>query len=386
MKKLLLCFLLVFPFIVSCDKDDENNLEKEFFTVKNGSYKNGNLPSGDDSFISNMQMNNNVINGGTSLITFTSSEQLNDLYVGVKGLSGYYECPLNSVKTTSVQGDYYEYEVILLLYQELSEEKFFISLSAVSKSGKRNKILHSDEIDVVTVATGKLQISLSWDQMDDVDLYLLEPDNNVICYFNRFSSDQDGEIFYFYCYLVDKYTNHSSTGFDIKNNDDVETLDEYIKDIPKSVDIKNEIKKYADERKDRIYGFLDLDSNAACSIDGVNNENITYSSNVKDGIYTVAVNLYSKCNTSKPGARYAVTVNYDGQPITIASKQSGQFTNNYYGNLGDISENLVIIGAFKISGGKIEAVSTENRNLNVRSFKLDSQINNKILKTTKKSN
>lgn len=385
MKKLLLCLMCAFPFFMSCsDDDDEKGMEDSIITVKNGSYQSGDLPSGNDSFISDLQVNENAINGGASLITFISSEQLSDLYVGIKGLKGYYECPLNSVKITSTQGDSYEYEVTLLFNTELSEEKFAISLSAVSKSGKTNKVLHSDEIDVVEVATGKLQISLSWDQMDDVDLYLLEPDDNVVYYGNRFSSDNSKQTsFDFYCKLVEKYTNHSTAGLSMEDEDDLELLDEYIEDIPETVDFKNEIKKYAEENKNSVYGFLDLDSNAGCKIDGVNNENITYLSKAKEGEYLVAVNLYAKCNT-RPGAKYTVTVNYDGKPATIASKQSGKFADNYEGNLGDIRNNLEVIGTFKIKGGKLEVVSsTYSSHMTPQAFSAFQKMN-KLEKLSKK--
>ena len=388
MKKSFFRLLLALPFILSCssDKDDDKDggLEAKIFTIENGTYKSGDLPSGDDSFISNLQMNKNVINGGASLITLSSSEQLSDLYVGVKDTKGYFECPLNSVKTPSAQGDSYEYEVIILLAQELSEAKFTVSLSAVSSSGKRNRIINSSEIDVVEVATGKLQVSLSWDQTDDVDLYLQEPDGNFIYYGNYMSCDDPNYLFNFACFLINKYTNHSTAGLDFSNEDDLELLEEYSYDIPETIDFINELKKYAEQNNSSNLGFLDLDSNAGCDIDGINNENITYLK-IKDGVYTVAVDLYKKCN-STTGAKYAVTVNYDGKPFTISTKQSGQFSNTNDGNYGDL-DNLVVIGQFRISGGKCETVGS--RSMEVRSLSISKndklqKIVNKISKTTSK--
>ena len=58
-------------------------------------------------------------------------------------------------------------------------------------------------------------------------------------------------------------------------------------------------------------GVLDLDSNPACFIDGVNNENITWDAPPPAGVYKVRVNLWSACDLAGPFA-YAVTVNIGG--------------------------------------------------------------------------
>ena len=370
MKKFLLGMVFALPFIISCTKDDkkaENEPEEAlFFSVQNGTYKSGDLPTGKDSFLSNFQMNDNVITGGASIITFSSSEQLSDLYVGIKGVKGYYECPLKTVSTYAT--DTYVYEITLLMSQDLKNEKFAVSISAVSKDGKRNVALHSDEIGVITVATGKLQVSLTWDQLDDVDLYLVEPSENVIFYANPFSSDGPmTEMYRFAYYLVQKYTDHTIPGFNPLNEDHLDLLMDYLDDVPESVDFENEMKTYLNNNKNRINGFLDLDSNPACNIDGVNNENITYTNQAPNGMYYVAVDLYAKCANSRAGARYAVTVNYDGQPITISPNQNGKFSDTDKGNYGDL-DNLVVIGAFRISNGKIETQSTIDARFKTLSF------------------
>lgn len=60
-------------------------------------------------------------------------------------------------------------------------------------------------------------------------------------------------------------------------------------------------------------GELDLDSNAACSIDGINNENITWgSTSPMAGEYVVELDLWSEC--TQPGPfQYLVTVVIDGE-------------------------------------------------------------------------
>lgn len=343
------------------------------------------MPSGEETFISNLEVNENVINGGASIVTFTSSEALSEFFVGVKGIDGYFACPVVATYMASSEQEEgsgsYEYEAMILLNQNLSEEKFAVTLSATTKSGKTNKVLNSDEIDVIIVGTGKLQVSLSWDQLDDVDLYLFEPDRDYPIYYgNRFSSDNADEMFDFYCYLADEYTDHSTADLKADNEADWELLFDYLNDLPNSVNLNEEIKKYS-EGKDKITGFLDLDSNASCNIDGVNNENITYGSKVKDGEYIVAVDLYEKCNASKPGAKYMVTVNYDGKPVTFASVQNGQFADSNAGNYSDI-DGLVVLGKFKISGGKFEVV-TGTRSMSLTPAASTKSLNKKFLEKLK---
>lgn len=87
-------------------------------------------------------------------------------------------------------------------------------------------------LGLVDVMTGAVQVSLSWDTPTDVDLHVVEPGGE--------------EIYY------DHTT--SETG-----------------------------------------GVLDLDSNPACDIDGVNNENITWTDVAPAGEYVVRVDYWSDC-------------------------------------------------------------------------------------------
>ena len=64
-------------------------------------------------------------------------------------------------------------------------------------------------------------------------------------------------------------------------------------------------------------GRLDLDSNAACRIDGVNNENVTWNSSTPPkGIYDVKVDYWRACGGLP--ANYTVTVNNCGKVDTFA--------------------------------------------------------------------
>jgi len=113
--------------------------------------------------------------------------------------------------------------------------------------------------DPISVTAGTLQVSLSFQPSQDLDLHLVEPTGEEIFYGNRTSA---------------------------------------------------------------AGGTLDLDSNASCSIDGRNNENITYPTGVTPpaGQYIVRVDYFESCDGG--GADFTVVVNNDG----VHSSFSGSFT------------------------------------------------------------
>lgn len=101
---------------------------------------------------------------------------------------------------------------------------------------------------VTQASTGEVQVSASWDALSDVDLHVVEPTGTEIYYGNR-----------------------SSTAG----------------------------------------GALDLDSNPACTIDRVNNENIRWTTGrAPSGQYTVRLDYYAACGVSS--TNYVVTVNNGG--------------------------------------------------------------------------
>lgn len=127
---------------------------------------------------------------------------------------------------------------------QLDGEQASIGVNVSSATGD---VSASQSLDVtsVVVGTGELQVSVSWDTASDVDLYLVEPDGTTIYY-----------------------------------GDDISASG----------------------------GTLDLDSNLACFIDGINNENITYeNSTPPTGEYTVMLDYFLNCDVPGP-TKYVVTV------------------------------------------------------------------------------
>jgi hypothetical protein len=291
---IVLSVVLVFS---ACKKDDddkpsENLLEKSYFTVENGFYNNGDFPaqSGSQSApeIESVYGNTSVLEGGSNPISIQSSSSVKEVLIGVVGVKDYYTIPANSLKSSDET-----YLVILLLSQSFEQDSFVILLAL---QNDQNLVSAHQTITVTRVeaGTGKLQISCSWDQPNDIDLHLVEPNGQ--------------EIYY---------------GNDISNN----------------------------------FGFLDVDSNAGCSIDNINNENITYGDTaiVENGNYIVRVDLYSNCEL-QANTNVVVTARYSGQlinPATGTNPYSGVFTaaDEDFGGEGEGREIMKFaIGTTKESG------------------------------------
>lgn len=70
-------------------------------------------------------------------------------------------------------------------------------------------------------------------------------------------------------------------------------------------------------------GTLDLDSNPACNIDGINNENVTWTTEKPPcGTYEVVVSVWSACNVTGPFP-YTVTIVQGGRTSTYPGSISG---------------------------------------------------------------
>ncbi|MFZ5895393.1 MAG: hypothetical protein ACOY0T_30335 [Myxococcota bacterium] len=72
------------------------------------------------------------------------------------------------------------------------------------------------------------------------------------------------------------------------------------------VDAKHPLAKPVDGEPTPADGRLDLDSNAACSIDGVRRENLVFDQAAASGEYAVYANLFAGCG--KPSTRFTLTV------------------------------------------------------------------------------
>lgn len=157
------------------------------------------------------------------------------------------------------QKDGNKYSCVILINQdlELEDGEGFIIWGALTTSDGDISETWEKEVSIHNVGTGQLQVSLSFTNAKDVDLHLIEPNGEHIYYANSVSSNG---------------------------------------------------------------GKLDLDSNAGCSIDDINNENITYGEDafVEPGTYTVYAVMYSNCDPDI-ATGYSVTATYNGRLINAVT-------------------------------------------------------------------
>jgi hypothetical protein len=184
-----------------------------------------------------------AINGGTVRVTITADQDFNRVIVRVVGASGYYDITLPAT-VSSV-------ELLLTLSQELGGSSVTFEYSVGNSSGVG--AYQDVPTALVSVGTGDVQVSVSWDAETDVDLHVVDPSGEEI------------------------YYGHTSSASG---------------------------------------GMLDLDSNAGCSIDHVKNENITWST-APSGMYTVRLDYFDECTLAETNYVVTVKVkNQDAQTFT----------------------------------------------------------------------
>lgn len=275
------------------EKEVPNTLKDDYFEIEGGIFKEGEIPAGEEKSILDINVNKFVINGGKTIATVTSNTPLSAVLIGLKEHEGYYEvATVNEIQTRS--GEFY-YEIIIDFSQVLNLDEFELKFVGIITDGKRTEVYYK-AFQLVAAGIGELQVSLSWDKEDDVDLHLFDADNNHI-------------------YYAHKTVVNSETG---------ETV-----------------------------GELDIDSNPNCNIDEVKNENIYYK-NLKDGTYRIYVDLYQKC-TNSTGSKYAVNVLHNGVRLNLSNQMVGTFADDYYGSRNNPSQ-YVLIGAFSIVNGQFSSI------------------------------
>ncbi|MGG5506501.1 MULTISPECIES: hypothetical protein [unclassified Myroides] len=308
MKKKVLLFTLAVFFLLgttSCSNDDNSNptnvekeipntLEDEFFTIDGATFKEGEIPVGDKNSVKHIRINKYVINGGKTIMTITSADQLDAILVALKGHDGFYDFKLQN--ETLTRTNEFTYEVIVDLSQKLSLENFELAIAGRLMDGTMTETQYVD-LQLVAAGTGELQISLSWDLEDDVDLHLVNQEGQRIYYGNKTLLDTEGI---------------------------------------------------------RI-AELDIDSNPGCSIDEIKNENIYFNDLKTDGVYSIYVDLYSKCQSPRAGSKYIVNVMYNGSSIRLSEHMMGKFNDNDEGS-GNTPSRHVLIGSFSIINGQFSSI------------------------------
>jgi hypothetical protein len=219
------------------------------------------IPGEGDGPAATVASSGTVINGGSVMVQIESDEEFDLVVVAIDGVEGYFEVSLPEAVAFL--------ELLITLSQDISESEFSFLYGVGSESG----IGGYEEVPatVVSVGTGEVQVSVSWDAPSDVDLHVVDP---------------AGDEVYYAAPTV-------ASG-----------------------------------------GELDLDSNAGCSIDDVNNENITWAT-APDGEYTVRLDYYLACSVEE--SNYVVTVQRVGHDVETFT---GTFTGE--GDVGGLGAGIDI--------------------------------------------
>jgi len=333
MKKILFFAVLlaaVYAGFTSCEKDNDEDLtntvlENEYFAVQNGTVHKGTIPSSTSgiSIANDININRNALAGGSSFVSINTEQQISEIYVGVRGVDYYYSIQPQNQTQSSPQDDLraavntMNYSFVILFSQNF-DETFDIQVSARLADGSLT-LIYTTTISYIAAGTGSLQISLSFDNEKDVDLYVIQPDRRVIYYGdrgNRVYNEETGE-------------------------------NEY------------------------LWG-LDIDSNPNCDIDGINNENVFYPNQyIQSGKYEVWVNMYRNCNSSIP-TNWIITALYEGALVSTSYGQNpeyGVFPINTPSNIigSNLNSAAIKVMEFTLNINRSSSINRAHANNIVRS-------------------
>lgn len=175
-----------------------------------------------------------VITGGSAQVALSASGEFLTVIVSIDGVPGSWRLalPATTAPNPELAAAAVTSLTLLITYAADIPEDAFTVHYQVGDAGGSVGAADAVSTSVVTVGTGEVQVSISWDTNADVDLHVVEPSDEEIYYGHR----------------------TSATG-----------------------------------------GELDLDSNVGCAA-GPQNENITWESGAPSGTYIVRVDYFSDCD------------------------------------------------------------------------------------------
>lgn len=185
-----------------------------------------------------------AITGGSSQADLVASADFHTVAIRIDGVDGYYLVSLPQMVSAA--------ELVVTIGSALPNLDFDYYVAVAGSNGEFGPYTRTS-ISALSVIGGDIQVSVTWSNLADVDLHVIDPNGEEIFYANR-SSSSGGE--------------------------------------------------------------LDLDANAACATSEVFQENIGWRRNTAlSGEYTVRVEYWSACGELQTD--YVVTVNLrPGIPVT----------------------------------------------------------------------
>ena len=212
-----------------------------------------------------------IVNGGTATLTVTSPTPFETLYVAGSTPISRLFVPVSGFFEIPLPAPTTSADLLITFPQELPSDTFDLYFAAADAAGKVGT-LAARSFDAIVVGTGDIQVTVTWDTDADVDLHVVDP-----------------------------------AGWEV----------------------------YWADRDSPTGGQLDLDSNAACAVDNVRNENITWGLGTAPvGTYTVRLDYWSNCSAS--ATHYTVLIN-NGGDINI---HHGTFTGS--GDGGGLGRGIEI--------------------------------------------
>ncbi len=189
-----------------------------------------------------------IVNGGTAMLRVASPTPFETVFVAGSTPISRLFVPVPGFFEVELPEPATTADLLITFPQVLPSGEFDLYIAAVDAQG-RVGTTHEKRFDVLLVGTGDVQVTVTWDSDSDVDLHVVDPTGWEVYWANR--------------------------------------------QVPSG-------------------GELDLDSNAACSIDGVRNENITWAAGTApQGGYVVRLDYWSSCSVFE--TNYTVLVNNGGE-------------------------------------------------------------------------
>ena len=232
-------------------------------------YRAGALPTPQGTLTVTVPPTGSGINGGSVMVTVDAgTTPIVTIYIGVEGEDGHWVVTVPPGASLA--------EVLLTIARQLPAATTSVTIvfEVADVAGNVSPPVTS-VIGVTHVGTGDIQVNVSWDVDNDIDLHVVDPN-----------------------------------GFEVYWGDDTS---------PQG-------------------GILDLDSNPACSIDGIRNENIVWpTSKAPRGTYTIRVDNFENCGDT--ATNYVVTVQKAGSPPQTFT---GSFAATDPGDFGDAGSGVPI--------------------------------------------